>query len=151
MVLMISFALLGLLFAIAPLRRNGFYMLHMLLVLAVAWWIENTYFSGKNLADFIAGWKSVALMFAVLHLISINLVTFLAYGFDKNAARKGTRRIPENQLHTLEFMGGWCGAIIGQKTFHHKTKKASYQSFFWAMLITEVLAIYIILKYLHFI
>lgn len=139
------------LFVVPPLRRNGFYMLHMLLVLAASWWIEKTYFPDKSPADFIAGWKSVVLMFAVMHLMSINIVTFLAYGFDKRAAQKGEKRIPESQLHTLEFMGGWCGAISGQKIFHHKTQKASYQSFFWAMLIFEVLAIYIILKYLHFI
>ena len=151
MVLMISAVMLGMLFLIAPLRRNGFYMLHMLLVLAAAWWIETTYFPNKELPDFIAGWKSVALMFMVMHLISVNIVTFLAYGVDKHAAQKGERRIPENQLHTLEFMGGWCGAICGQKFFHHKSKKASYQSFFWAMLIAEALVIYVILKYLRFI
>lgn len=151
MVLLISAVMLGMLLLVAPLRRNGFYMLHMLIVIVVAWWVETTYFYDKNLPDFIVGWKSVALMFAVFHLISVNVVTFLAYGFDKRAAQKNYRRIPENQLHTLEFMGGWCGAILGQKFFHHKTKKASYQSFFWAMFIAEILVVYIILKYLRFI
>ena len=151
MVLMIAAVMLGMLFLINPLRRNGFYMLHMLIVIAVAWYIENNYFSGKTLPDFIAGWRSVALMFLALHLISINLVTFFAYGVDKNAAQRGNRRIPEAQLHTLQVMGGWCGAILGQNIFHHKTKKQSYQSFFWAMLVVEAIIVYAILKYMKFI
>lgn len=151
MVLMISAVMLGLLFLFNPLRRNGFYMLHMMVVIAAAWYIENTYFYEKTLPDFIVGWRSVTLVFVVLHLISINLVTFIAYGIDKRAAKHGDKRVPEKHLHTLEFMGGWCGAILGQKIFHHKTKKQSYQSFFWAMLITEAIIIYAILKYLHFI
>ena len=151
MVLMIVAVMLGMLLLINPLRKNGFYMMHMLIVIGAAWCVETAYFPGIQLPVFITKWKSVALMFIALHLISINLVTFLAYGFDKHAAKTGDRRIPENQLHTLEFMGGWCGAILGQKIFHHKTKKRSYQSFFWAMLVVEVLIVYMILKSMHFI
>lgn len=151
MVLMIAAVMLGMLLLINSLRRNGFYMLHMLIVIGAAWYIETAYFSNIQLPVFITKWRSVALMFIVLHLISINITTFLAYGFDKHAAKTGNRRIPESQLHTLEFMGGWCGAILGQKCFHHKTKKRSYQSFFWAMLIVEVFIVYAILKYMHFI
>lgn len=151
MVLIITATLLGMLFLIPPLRRNNFYMLHLLLVTAAAWYIENTYFPKVGIAEFIIKWRSVVLIFLVLHLISINFVTFVAYGVDKRAARSGLWRIPENQLHSLEFMGGWCGAIIGQKFFRHKNKKRSYQSFFWALLALEIFTIYAILKYMHFI
>ena len=151
MVLMITGVLLGLLFLINPLRRNNFYMLHIGLVAAAAWYIESTYFPRVGLPEFIAKWRSVAMIFVVLHLISINIVTFIAYGVDKRAAQSGNWRIPENQLHSLEFMGGWCGAIIGQKFFHHKSKKRSYQAFFWALLFLEAAVVYGILKYMHFI
>ncbi|MBP3545665.1 MAG: DUF1294 domain-containing protein [Alphaproteobacteria bacterium] len=91
------------------------------------------------------------MIFAVIHLISINFVTFLAYGADKRAAQRGAWRIPEAQLHSLEFMGGWCGAVIGQNFFRHKSKKRSYQSFFWALMFAEAALIYFILRYLNFI
>lgn len=151
MVLMITAVLLGMLVLFRPLRRNNFYMLHVGLVAAAAWYLETKYFSGVALPVFLVKWRSVMLIFIVLHLISINLTTFLAYGIDKNAARNGSWRIPEAQLHSLEFLGGWCGAVLGQKIFHHKSKKRSYQSFFWALFVAEAAVIFGILKYLNFI
>ena len=141
---------LGLMFLFQPLRKNNFYSLHLLLVMAMAWFVESRYFPRADAAFWVAKWK-IALMFVLfLHLISINIVTFLAYGYDKKAVTKNNFRIPESHLHALEFLGGWIGALLGQKIFRHKTKKSSYQSFFWAMFIVELLLIYIILKQLHF-
>lgn len=151
MVLMITAVLLGLLALFRPLRRNNFYMLHVGLVAAAAWYIETTYFPNIALPVFVAKWRSVMLIFIVLHLLSINLVTFIAYGVDKRAAQNGSWRIPEAQLHSLEFLGGWCGAVLGQKIFHHKSKKRSYQSFFWALFLAEAAIIFGILKFLNFI
>lgn len=151
MVLMIAAVLIVLPALFQPLRRNNFYMLHLGLVVAAAWYIETSYFADIPLPVFITKWRSVLLIFIVLHLISINFVTFIAYGVDKKAAQRGDWRIPEAQLHSLEFLGGWCGALLGQKIFHHKNKKRSYQAFFWALMFVEALLIYGILKYLHFI
>ncbi len=139
----------GLMFLFQPLRKNNFYSLHLILVMAMAWFVESQYFSRATAAFWVAKWQVALIYVLFLHLISINIVTFLAYGFDKKAAIRKDRRIPENHLHALEFLGGWIGAILGQKIFNHKTKKTSYQSFFWAMLIMEILVIFIILKYLH--
>ena len=91
------------------------------------------------------------LVFIVYHLCRINLATFIAYGADKRAAMRGEWRVPEMQLHALEFLGGWCGAIIAQKFFHHKTKKRSFRAMFWLMLVFELAAVYIILRYLKLI
>lgn len=151
MVLMVTAVLLGLLALFRPLRRNNFYMLHVGLTAAAAWYVETAYFPNVPLHVFVAKWRSVMLIFVVLHLVSINLATFLAYGVDKRAAQSGSWRIPEAQLHSLEFLGGWCGAVLGQKIFHHKSKKRSYQSFFWALLIAETAIVFGILKYLNFI
>ncbi|MBP1532101.1 MAG: DUF1294 domain-containing protein [Alphaproteobacteria bacterium] len=91
------------------------------------------------------------LVFAVYHLVCINAVTFIAYGVDKRAAKHGEWRVSEAKLHSLEFLGGWVGAYIAQKVFHHKSKKRSYQVMFWLILVLQSAAIYIILKYLKLI
>lgn len=148
---MIAAILLLLPAIIAPLRRNNFYLIHASLTALAAYFIENRYFPQADIADFIAGWKSVMLIFIVLHLTFINLTTFIAYGVDKRAAQRGAWRIPEMQLHSLEFLGGWGGALLGQVFFHHKNKKRSFQAFFWALLFLELGLIFGILKYMNFI
>ena len=75
----------------------------------------------------------------------------LAYWKDKRAAMRGDWRTPEAELHTLELLGGWSGALLAQKLFHHKTKKRSYQSIFWLMLILQLGIIWFILRFLHLI
>ena len=74
----------------------------------------------------------------VYQFISINLVTFLAYWVDKRAAVRGAWRIPERNLHTLEMLGGWSGALAGQKILHHKNKKKSYRAEFAFVLIMQL-------------
>ncbi len=58
-------------------------------------------------------------------------ITFLAYGFDKKAAKRRRRRTPEATLHALSLLGGWPGAIIGQQVYRHKTKKQPFRTIFW--------------------
>lgn len=65
--------------------------------------------------------------------------TFCVYGIDKTqAARKG-RRVSEQTLHMLEFLGGWPGAYFGQQTFRHKTAKISYLRVFYLMIFCHLL------------
>jgi uncharacterized membrane protein YsdA (DUF1294 family) len=65
-----------------------------------------------------------------IYLIASTL-TFIVYGIDKAAAIWEFRRIPEAILHLLGFAGGWPGALIAQRVFHHKSRKASFQVAFW--------------------
>ncbi|MGH8107709.1 MAG: DUF1294 domain-containing protein [Arenimonas sp.] len=60
-----------------------------------------------------------------------SLITFVAYGFDKLAARNNRSRIPESTLHVFGLVGGWPGAVLAQKMFRHKSKKQSFQTVFW--------------------
>ena len=145
MVLTFTVILIGLLLIIPPLQKNSFYMLHVGLVILAAYYVEN------NLFTVTPFHHKTLLLFLIFHLASINLVTFVAYGVDKHAAQRGQWRIPENNLHTLEFLGGWAGALFGQSLFHHKSKKRSYQAFFWAMMFFEAALIFVILKFLHII
>jgi len=134
-----------LLMLIRPLQRNGFFILYYAVMLLAAYITETYYFRTSVFSH------RAFLIFIVYHLACINSVAFIAYGADKRAAQRGDWRIPEAYLHTLEFLGGWIGAFIAQKIFHHKTKKRSFQLMFWFMLVLEGFAVYIILHYLNLI
>lgn len=58
-------------------------------------------------------------------------VTFIAYGLDKGRAGGPKRRVPERTLHLLALFGGWPGALVAQRRFRHKTRKASFRLAFW--------------------
>lgn len=130
---------------IPPLQKNRFFILYFVLMIFSAYITENHYFRTLILSP------KAFLVFVVYHLVCINLITFIAYAVDKRAAKRGQWRIPEVQLHTLEFLGGWIGGFIAQKIFHHKNRKKSYQIMFWLMLVLQTCAIYFILSYLHLI
>ena len=142
MVITFTAILLGLAALFYPLRRNKFYLLSSAMVIASAYFIETHYFRTS-----IFSAKTI-LLFVVFHLIAINLSTFVAYGVDKKAAQKGSWRISEKDLHSLEFLGGWIGAWLGQRFFHHKTSKRSYMATYKLMIVMEFAAIYFILKFL---
>lgn len=120
-------------------------MVHVGLVILAAYYTENNFFTVTPFHP------KTLMLFLVFQLVSINLITFIAYGVDKHAAQNGQWRVPESNLHTLEFLGGWGGALLGQKFFHHKSKKRSYQTFFWAMMLFEAALVFIILKFLRII
>lgn len=65
----------------------------------------------------------------------LSLITFLAYGWDKRCATRASRRIPEQSLHFLALLGGWPGALLGQRQFRHKTQKFSFRIVFWLTVI----------------
>ena len=60
-----------------------------------------------------------------------SILAFGLYWYDKQQAKAGQWRTPENVLHGVELLGGWPGALVAQQMFRHKTRKLSYQVFFW--------------------
>ncbi|MBF8176074.1 DUF1294 domain-containing protein [Herminiimonas contaminans] len=66
---------------------------------------------------------------------TLSLLSFAAYAIDKSAARKGTWRISENNLHVLDFLGGWPGGFIAQRLLRHKTSKPSFQRIYWVTVV----------------
>jgi uncharacterized membrane protein YsdA (DUF1294 family) len=87
-------------------------------------------------------WITVAAIYGLM-----SLVTFAYYGLDKRRAGRGGWRIPEQTLHTLEFLGGWPGAMAGQSLFRHKRAKSSYMLVFWLIVFLH-LAIWVAIGYL---
>ncbi len=67
----------------------------------------------------------------LLFYAAMSLIAFFAYGLDKSAARTRRWRTQESTLHLFELLGGWPGALIAQGSFHHKTRKLSFQITFW--------------------
>ena len=113
---------------------------------------ENIRFVGDpNPSSVTAGNKSVGAIFAILFccfVVTVSVIgklsfvvpilyalasttTFMVYAFDKAAAFQNRRRTREWVLHLLGLAGGWPGAIVAQRMFHHKSKKAAFQSDFW--------------------
>lgn len=59
-------------------------------------------------------------------LLAINLVTAAVYAWDKGAARRGARRVPERRLFLLNALGGFVGAWIVFLGMRHKTRHTSF-------------------------
>jgi len=71
-------------------------------------------------------------------VVVMSLACFIAYGLDKRQARNGGRRVSERTLHLMAFLGGWPGALIGQRQFRHKTQKVTFRIVFWIVLVLHV-------------
>ena len=77
------------------------------------------------------------MQYAAIALAVLNAFTFLLYGADKAAARRGGRRVSEKLLHLCALMGGWLGALLAQRLFHHKTGKRRFQFVFLITVLTN--------------
>jgi uncharacterized membrane protein YsdA (DUF1294 family) len=86
-------------------------------------------------------------------VLVMSFATFFAYGRDKGQAVTGGRRIPERTLHLMAFLGGWPGAILGQRQYRHKTQKTSFRTVFWLVLVAHVAVVggvaYVLLTFLR--
>lgn len=82
------------------------------------------------------------LIIVFFYLVVINLLTFLLYGFDKRAAKKGHWRISEMSLHFFALASGWLGAICGQKLFRHKTRKQPFRAIFFLTIFINIALCY---------
>ncbi|MDD3577096.1 MAG: cold shock and DUF1294 domain-containing protein [Halothiobacillus sp.] len=78
--------------------------------------------------------------------VVLSLITILAYGWDKSAARHNRWRTQENTLHLFSLFGGWPGALIAQKIFRHKTKKQPFQTIFWVTVTVNVAGFFWVLS-----
>jgi len=69
----------------------------------------------------------------------MSVITFMAYGLDKAAARRAGPRTSEQTLLSLGLLCGWPGALVAQQVFRHKTRKRSFRRAFWRTVVLNVL------------
>jgi uncharacterized membrane protein YsdA (DUF1294 family)/cold shock CspA family protein len=77
----------------------------------------------------------------LLAYVAVSAIAFIAYGLDKSAATAGRQRTPETTLHFLGLICGWPGALLAQRVFRHKSRKAAFQSTFWGTVALNVIAV----------
>ncbi|MBL1241514.1 MAG: DUF1294 domain-containing protein [OCS116 cluster bacterium] len=82
-------------------------------------------------------------MTATITVISIylfmSLVCFVLFFIDKKRSEANGWRIGEYYLHLVELLGGWPGALLGQKFIRHKTKKTSYKIILWLIILVHII------------
>src|SRR4051812_41320705 len=81
---------------------------------------------------------SIAIVAYLCLAVVMSCACLFAYGFDKRRAVHGNRRVPERTLHILALLGGWPGALMGQRRFRHKTNKISFLVVFWITVVLHL-------------
>ena len=82
----------------------------------------------------------------LLYLLSINVISFVLFGFDKFLAIKNKRRIPEKELFTVSTIGGAVGGMFAILVFKHKISKAAFMWRFMFIFIINIIGIYFLLR-----
>ncbi|MDB5454430.1 MAG: hypothetical protein JWP92_15 [Caulobacter sp.] len=59
-------------------------------------------------------------------LVAVNLAAFLLFWWDKVAAQRRWRRVPERTLLWAAALGGSLGALLAQQVLRHKTRKQPF-------------------------
>jgi len=85
--------------------------------------------------------QSTALVGYPAWLLTLGVVTFLFYGFDKTQSKRKGWRVSEKTLHTLALAGGFVGGWVGMFWFRHKTQKGI---FYLILLLSTLLHFYLI-------
>lgn len=83
----------------------------------------------------------------LLLLIGINVIAFLAFGWDKRQSESHGRRIPERTLLGLALFGGALGALLGQQISRHKTRKQPFRTLLWLCAAVNVLVAIVLLRF----
>tara|TARA_B100000614_G_scaffold219978_1_gene206367 strand:- start:719 stop:1351 length:633 start_codon:yes stop_codon:yes gene_type:complete len=112
-----------------PARGNSRGLIPAALVVAA-------FFGGLAALVPLPDWQRLAGFYALA-----SVVAFLFYGLDKRAAMRGGWRTSEARLHLFELLGGWPGALLAQRVFRHKTRKAEFQVVFYMAVIANVAAL----------
>lgn len=82
----------------------------------------------------------------ICYLAIINIAAFVAYGIDKQKAKRGAWRISEATLLLLAVIGGSIGAFLGMHVFHHKTKHLKFTLGVPVIFVLQAAAVYFIEK-----
>ncbi len=81
----------------------------------------------------------------IYYLLSVNLLTFLAFGIDKWKAKHKRWRITEAALLLLAALGGSPAALLAMRVFHHKTLHKKFRYGVPAILLVQVTLVVVFL------
>ncbi len=82
------------------------------------------------------------------YLLVVNILTFVIYGLDKRSAKRGGRRVSENNLLFLAFAGGTPAAYAARAYFRHKTIKRPFIIYLRYILILHIAVLLLALFFL---
>lgn len=78
-------------------------------------------------------------LWALGYGVTVNLVGFGLFGWDKSCASRGSRRVPERRLLTVAALGGAPAMFLGRSIFRHKTRKQPFRTYLNAILCIQAL------------
>ncbi len=85
-------------------------------------------------------------MALLLAWAGINVIAFLAFGWDKRQSIRHGSRLAERTLLALALFGGALGALIGQQVFRHKTQKQPFRTLLWLAAVVNLLAAIVVVR-----
>ena len=77
----------------------------------------------------------------LLYLLAVNAAAYLAFLRDKRAALAGVRRIPEDRLLALAYLGGGLGAKLGQHWLRHKIRSEPFRTQLNGIIAVQIVAL----------
>jgi uncharacterized membrane protein YsdA (DUF1294 family) len=80
-------------------------------------------------------------VFVVVYLLGLNVLAFWAFLTDKRAAIAGTRRISEDRLLAIAFLGGAAGAKLAQRLLRHKIRTEPFRTQLDGIIAVQTLAL----------
>ncbi|WP_294622872.1 DUF1294 domain-containing protein [uncultured Roseovarius sp.] len=72
--------------------------------------------------------------------VAINLAALLFMAWDKRAARKRRRRVPEKRLLWIAALGGTPGIFAAIHGLSHKTRKQPFRRYLFLILAAQIIA-----------
>ena len=82
----------------------------------------------------------------LLYLLIVNALGFLLMLVDKRKAQKNLWRIPESTLLLMAAIGGSIGSLAGMYKFRHKTKHLKFVLGMPAILIVQIVLVFLLLR-----
>ena len=82
----------------------------------------------------------------LLYLLIVNALAFVLMLVDKRKAQKKLWRIPEATLLLSAAIGGSIGSLAGMYTFRHKTKHLKFTLGVPAILIGQILLVFLLIR-----
>ena len=77
----------------------------------------------------------------ILAAAVMSALTFFVFAWDKRAARRKGRRVPERTLLLLAAALGSPGAFLAQDVLRHKTRKEPFRTRVWLIAGAQVLLV----------